>query len=72
MTNLLERAFEEAGKLPEPEQEALGALILKELASERRWEGNFSRTADLLARLADEALAEHRARRTLPLDPDAL
>jgi hypothetical protein len=30
-----------------------------------------SRT-DVLARLADEAVAEHRAGRTEPLDPDAL
>lgn len=72
MANLLERAFEEAGKLPESEQEALGTLILEELASERRWEGCLSQSADLLARLASEAPAEHCARSTQPQEPDVL
>jgi hypothetical protein len=36
MTKLLEEAFAEASKLPEPEQDALAAVILEELASERR------------------------------------
>lgn len=72
MTKLLERAFEEAGKLPEAEQEALGALILEELASERRWTTAFAESADRLAEMAEEALAEHRDHRTLPLDPDTL
>jgi hypothetical protein len=36
MTKLLQRAFEEASKLPESEQDALGRILLEELASERR------------------------------------
>jgi hypothetical protein len=60
MTELLERAFAEASKLPASEQEALAQLILNELASERQWDEAFEKTSDLLARLADEALAEHR------------
>ncbi len=42
MTNLLQRAFEEASKLPEGEQDALGRILLEELASERRWEELFA------------------------------
>jgi hypothetical protein len=72
MTRLLEEAFAAAAKLPEPEQEALGAWILEELASERRRQESFAGSTDLLTQLADEALAEHRAGKTEPLDPDAL
>jgi hypothetical protein len=72
MTNLLQKAFDEASKLPEPEQDALGRLLLDELASDRRWEELFAGSHDVLAELADEALAEHRAGRTEKLDPDKL
>jgi hypothetical protein len=72
MTNLLQKAFDEASKLPEAEQDALGRALLDELASERRWEELFAGSHDVLAGLADEALAEHRAGRTEKLDPDKL
>lgn len=60
MTTSLERAFAEAGKLPEAEQELLASRLLAELA------------ADKLSKLAAEALAEHRAGLTEDLDPDRL
>ena len=72
MTKLLEEAFAEASKLPEQEQDALAAVILDELASERRWDQAFANSADLLAQLADQALAEHRAGKTHVLDPERL
>lgn len=72
MTKLLQRAFEEASKLPEGEQDALGRILLEELASEQRWEELFAGSHDLLADLADQALAEQRAGRTKKLDPDNL
>jgi hypothetical protein len=72
MTKLLEEAFAEASKLPEQEQDALAAAILEELASERRWDQAFADSADLLAQLADQALAEHRAGKTHVLDPERL
>ena len=59
MTKLLQKAFDEASKLPKAEQDALGRVLLDELASERRWEELFSGSHDLLAALAHEALAEH-------------
>ncbi len=68
MTKALKKAFEAASKLPEAEQDALAAAILEELASERRWDELFERSADTLAKLANEALAEDRAGRTRPLD----
>lgn len=72
MTDLMERALAEINKLPAQEQDALAAWILEELASERRWMDAFAASQDLLAELADEALAEHRAGKTQPLDPDTL
>jgi hypothetical protein len=72
MTKLLRRAFDEASKLPEIEQDVLGRLLLEELASERRWEELLGRSEDLLAELADQALAEHHTGQTEKLDPDKL
>ena len=72
MTEALKKAFEAASRLPEPEQDDLAAAILEELDADERWEAAFARSQNALERLADEALAEHRAGRTEPLDPDAL
>jgi hypothetical protein len=67
----LEEAFAEATKLPASEQDALAAWILEELAGERAWRSALGASPDALEALADEALAEHRAGRTRPLDPTA-
>ena len=73
MGKLLERAIDEAHKLPESEQEAVGAWLLAEIESERRWDELFSRPpSEALKRLAEEALDEHRRGLTIPLDPDKL
>jgi hypothetical protein len=72
MTEALRKAFEAASRLPEPEQDELAAAILEELDADERWDAAFARSQDALERLADEALEEHRAGRTEPLDPDAL
>ncbi len=72
MSQLIQKAFAEINKLPEEDQEALGAWLLEELASERKWAELFAASQDLLSQLADEALEEHRAGKTLPLDPDKL
>ena len=68
MTQLLERAFAEASKLPEPEQDSFASLLLAELDSERRWSQAFASAQDQLAALADEALRELEAGETRPLD----
>jgi hypothetical protein len=72
MTKALQSAFEAASRLPDEAQDALAAAILEELATEARWEATLAQSAPALERLADEALAEHRAGRTEPLDPDSL
>jgi hypothetical protein len=72
MTKLLEKAMAEVARLSEPEQDAVAAWILEELASERRWDKAFANSPDALAQLADEALADHREGRTQVLNPDQL
>ena len=72
MTALLEQALKEVAALPVEEQERIAALILEELASERRWDESFKRSQDVLAQLADEARSEHRAGKTRPLDPERM
>ena len=70
MTQLLERAFSEASKLTEPEQDAFASLLLAELESERRWTNKFEATQDQLSALADEALREFKEGVTRPMDLD--
>jgi len=66
MTKLLEKALQEVAKLPAAEQDAMAAIVLEELASERRWAEAFAKSPDQLAKLAREALAEYNAGRTKP------
>jgi hypothetical protein len=72
MGKLLEKAIAEASKLPESDQEAIGAWLLAEIESERCWDELFGRPSNVLERMADEALREHEAGLTEPLDPDTL
>lgn len=72
MPELVQKAFAAIAQLPEADQEAIAAVILEEIASDERWQSAFARSADKLAALADEALAEYRAGKTKPLDPDTL
>jgi hypothetical protein len=72
MTSLLEEAFAKAAQLPPEEQDALAALVLAEIASERRWEEAFAQSQEQLVRLADEALAEFQEGKTELLDEEKL
>jgi len=72
MTKLLNKAFEEAAKLPADAQDALAAAILEEVAADGLWDAAFARKPAALEHLAEEALREHRAGQSQPLDPDRL
>jgi hypothetical protein len=72
MTKALKDAFKEAEKLSKREQDQLAAAIRAEIEVERAWEAHLAASGTTLGALADEALAEHRSGRTLPLDPDEL
>ena len=74
MNQLLREAFEKAAKLPEGEQDRIALLLLEEMESDRRWEELFAtpESEDFLERMADEAIAEHRAGLTKPLSLEDL
>lgn len=72
MTKLLEKAFNEAARLPDLEQNTLAKWLLDELHSERRWEKAFAASEDVLAKLADEALEEKRKGKITRLDINRL
>ena len=72
MTTLLQQAFAEAAKLPVAEQDLLASRLLAELAAEDDFDYAIARSSDKLARLAAEAIAEHRAGQTQELDPERL
>jgi hypothetical protein len=67
MTKLLEKAFRQAARLPETEQNALAKWVLEELEAERKWETAFAGSEDVLDRLAREALDAHSKGKTKPL-----
>jgi hypothetical protein len=67
MTKMLELAFTEAGKLTSTEQDLLASRLLAGLADEDDFDRAIAASADKLAALANEALAEHRAGQTQEL-----
>ncbi|MEA3359079.1 MAG: hypothetical protein U9R17_06700 [Thermodesulfobacteriota bacterium] len=72
MTQLLEKAFKKASKLPVMEQNVIAKWLIDELESETKWERLFAESEDILEKLADEALAEHAQGKTKPLDIDKI
>ena len=72
MTKALEEVLKQVSKLPEAEQDALAEAIRAEIEAEKDWATSFAGSLDVLERLADEAIADHRAGRTKPIDPDQM
>lgn len=72
MTELLERAIARLQTLPASEQDAIAAMILAEIEDDRRWDESFSRSPNVLAKLAASAMAEYREGKTQELDPETL
>lgn len=72
MGKMMQRAVIEVSKLPDQEQEAVGAWILAELESERRWDELFARSPDLLSEMAAQAVRNDEAGLARPLDPEEL
>jgi len=56
--------------LPPEEQDAVASLILEEIESEKRWDDVFAGSQEQLAQLAGQAIAEYKAGKTQPLDPE--
>jgi hypothetical protein len=72
MTKTLEEVLRQVAKLPEAEQDALAEAIRAEIGAEKDWDKSFAGSMDVLERLADEAIADHRVGRTKPIDPDKM
>ena len=68
MAQLLEHAFGEVWKLPEPQQDALARRLLDELLAEKKWDRLFSDSGQLLTTLANEALEEQKSGKAKPLE----
>ena len=72
MTERLEQAIAQLQTLSTDQQDAIATLILAELEEEQRWDDSFARSPNLLAKLAAEAMAEHRSGKTQELDQETL
>ena len=72
MTHLLQEALAQVQGLPDAEQDAIAALILEELADERRWDQAFAQSQEQLAQLADRVRQDIRDGRVRRLGIDEL
>jgi hypothetical protein len=70
MTALMEKALHHLSALHPHEQDAVAALILEEIESEKQWDELFANSQNQLAQLAAQAIAQHQAGKTQPLDPE--
>jgi len=68
MTSLLKKAFDAASSLPPDRQDAIAKLVLAEIEDEKRWDEAFAGSQDELADMAAEAIAEHKAGKTRPME----
>jgi hypothetical protein len=69
MNKLLEKAFAEASRLTEDEQETIASLIIEEIEAERGWEQRFANSQDQLGQLVRKARKEVEHGDVLPFDP---
>ena len=72
MSKLLDEAYAIAKKLPEEDQEAIGAVLLAEIEDNRRWDELLAQPSEVIERMVDRALEHHRLGLTVPLDPESL
>jgi hypothetical protein len=70
-TNAIQ-AIGEVQKLPDAGQNAIAAIILEELADDRRWDDAFARSQDQLGRLANRVREDIRAGRVKDVGIDKL
>jgi len=72
MTRLLEKAFEQAERLPQILQDEVAEQLLEDIEGELKWDNTLAESQDKLAKLADQALEEYRAGRTKKMGFDEL
>lgn len=64
MTTLLEQALLELQACSPGDQDAIAALILEQLADDRRWDATFTASLPALEKMADKVRADIRAGRS--------
>jgi hypothetical protein len=72
VTTLLEKALSEIQRLPASGQDAIAAVILEELADDRRWDEAFAYSQNQLARMANKVKEDIRAGRVKKVGIDEL
>ena len=72
MTKLLQKAIQEAKKLPQDEQDAIAALILDEIADEKQWDETFANSQPQLAKLAKKVRLDIKSGKTKEMGIDRL
>ncbi|OGV69658.1 MAG: hypothetical protein A2283_21930 [Lentisphaerae bacterium RIFOXYA12_FULL_48_11] len=68
MTALLEKAIDRVSVLPAKKQNAIAHLLLAEMDAEAKWDKSFKSSQAELAKLAGDALSEHRKGKTRAMD----
>src|SRR5258708_3610407 len=68
MTQMMEKALSEVQKLAASEQDAVAAIILEEIADERRWDEAFARSRDKLTSLAAKVRGDKAKREEVEQD----
>jgi hypothetical protein len=72
MTKLLENAIEQVQRLSSDEQDAIAAIILDEIADDRKWDETFARTQAQLSKIADKVREDIRSGKTRNMGIDEL
>lgn len=68
MTGLLEKVLQRIEALPLEEQDSIASQILESMEDDALWDAKLGQDADVLERLADEALRQHRNGETQSID----
>lgn len=72
MTSLLKKAFDKASQLPQNLQDQIARGLLEEIEWELKWEETLVGSEDLLEKLANKALQEFEAGKTVEKGFDEL
>jgi hypothetical protein len=54
------------------EQDTIGDWLFAEIDADRKWDELFASPSEVIERMADKALEDHRVGRTRLLDPETL
>ncbi len=72
MTSLLKKAFDKASQLPQNLQDQIAQGLLEEIEWELKWDETLAGSEDLLEKLANKALQEFEAGKTVEKGFDEL